>query len=284
MGINPLGESSTITRDPAPWTGAPAEGDDAEVVNVNRYQRFADIYDVFGSEDFCLALTSHILDALECYRLPVGAQVVDVACGTGVITVELARAGYDMIGIDLSEHMLGHARQRADKAGMDIAFHRMDMRTFRLQERVPCITCTHDSLDHLFEDEELDLAFEHCITALRPGGLFLFDMNRWSGIRHLNGRTVFVETDDKSGAYHLIAEDQTLETNIVGFIQVQGNLYERFDETLYQRCYSDEEIEQRLEMFGMEVLDKKAIQHLNGDVFKQLWVARKPALDIPELF
>lgn len=283
MGINPLGESSTITREPTPWAGEGAD-DDGEVVNVNRYERFADIYDVFGSEDFCMALTGHILEALERYHLPAGAQIVDVACGTGVITVELARAGYDLIGIDLSEDMLTHARKRAGKAGVEIAFHRMDMRTFRLQERVPCVISTHDSLDHLFEDEELDLAFEHCTTALRPGGLFIFDMNCWSGIRHLNGRTVFVESDDKSGAYHLIAEDRTLETNIVGFVQVDGSLYERFDETLYQRCYSDEEVEERLEMFGMELLEKKAIQHLKGDVFKQLWITRKPALDIPELF
>ena len=93
-----------------------------------------------------------------------------------------------------------------------------------------------------------------------------------------------MENEDRSGAYHLIAEDRTLETNIVGFIRVEENLYERFDETLFQRCYADEEIEERLEAFGLELLERIPIQYLKGDIFKQLWITRKPGLDIPELF
>ena len=130
----------------------------------------------------------------------------------------------------------------------------------------------------------MDLAFQQVAAALRPQGLFLFDMNCWEGIRHLDGRTVFVENEDRSGAYHLIAEDRTLETNIVGFIRVEENLYERFDETLFQRCYADEEIEERLEAFGLELLERIPIQYLKGDIVKQLWITRKPGLDIPELF
>ena len=260
------------------------DGADDDVVSVNTYGNFADIYDGFGSEEFCLSMTTHILENLEKYRLPAGAEIVDVACGTGVITAELAKNGYQMIGLDLSQDMLKHAKERAAAAGLPVRFVRADMRTFQLQQKTPCVISTHDSLDHLFEDDELDLAFQQIANAIRPQGLFLFDMNCWEGIQHLDGRTVFVETDDRSGAYHLIAEDRTLETNIVGFIKVEDNLYERFDETLFQRCYSNEEIEERLEAFGLELLERVPIQYLKGDIFKQLWVTRKPGLDIPELF
>lgn len=260
------------------------EDDGEDIVGVNLYARFADIYDVFGSEDFCLTMTSFILEALERHRLPLGAEIVDLACGTGVITVELAKAGFKMTGLDLSENMLYHAARRAERHGVQLKLREADMRTFKLKEKAPCIISTHDSLDHLFDDEEFDLAVASISGALRPNGLFIFDMNCWEGIRHLDGRTVFVETDDKSGAYHLIAEDRTLETNIVGFVRVEDNLYERFDETLYQRCYSNEEIEQRLEQAGLELLDRKPVQHLKGDIFKQLWTARKPGLEIPEHF
>ena len=257
---------------------------DDDVVSVNTYGYFAEIYDGFGSEEFCLSLTTHLLESLEKYRLPVGAEIVDLACGTGVITTELAKHGYQMVGLDLSEDMLRHAKLRAKKDNLNIRFARADMRTFKLKTKAPCIISTHDSLDHLFEDDELDLAFQQVASALRPQGLFLFDMNCWDGIRHLDGRTVFVENEDRSGAYHLIAEDRTLETNIVGFLKVEENLYERFDETLFQRCYSDEEIEERLEAFGLELLERIPIQYLKGDIFKQLWITRKPGLDIPELF
>ena len=257
---------------------------DEGIVSVNTYGYFAEIYDGFGSEDFCLSLTTHILENLEKHRLPVGAEIVDLACGTGVITTELAKKGYRMVGLDLSNDMLRHAKQRAEKANLKIRFARADMRTFQLKTKASCVISTHDSLDHLFEDDELDLAFQQVSAALRPQGLFLFDMNCWEGIRHLDGRTVFVENENRSGAYHLIADDKTLETNIVGFLRVEENLYERFNETLFQRCYSNEELEERLDAFGLELLERIPIQHLEGDIFKQLWVTRKPGLDIPEMF
>lgn len=257
---------------------------DENIVSVNTYDYFAEIYDGFGSEEFCLSLTTHLVENLEKYRFPAGADIVDLACGTGVITAELAKRGYRMTGLDLSENMLRHARMRAEKLGLDIRFRRADIRTFELETKTPCIISTHDVLDHLFEDDELDQAFEQVSAALRPQGLFLFDMNCWEGIRHLNGRTIFVENQDRSGAYHLIAEDRTLETNIVGFLRVEENLYERFEETLFQRCYDDDEICERLDAFDLELLEKIPIQYLKGDVFKQLWITRKPGLDIPELF
>jgi 2-polyprenyl-3-methyl-5-hydroxy-6-metoxy-1,4-benzoquinol methylase len=259
-------------------------GGEEEGVAVNTYGNFAHIYDGFGSEDFCLTLTSHILERLEKYSIPEKVEILDIACGTGVVTVELAKRGYVMTGVDLSPDMLSHARDRAREHGVKIRLVRDDMRTFKTQQQFPCVISTHDVLDHLFEDEELDQAFQRIASTLLPGGLFIFDMNAWEGIRHLNQRTIFVENAERSGAYHLIAEEGTLETNIVGFLRVEDNLYERFAETLFQRCYSNEEIEKRLELTGLELLERVPIQYLQGDVFKQLWVTRMPGLEVPELY
>ena len=97
----------------------------------------------------------------------------------------------------------------------------------------------------------------------------------------MDGRTVFVETEDKSGAYHLIAENHTLETHIVGFTKIEDDVYRRFEETLFQRCYSNDDIEGVLEDCGLELLERHCIHELNGDVFKQLWLARKPGIELP---
>lgn len=267
-----------MTRPPLDGAG------EDEGVAVNTYANFAHIYDGFGSEDFCLTLTEHITERLEKYGVPDKIEILDVACGTGVVTVELAKRGYEMTGVDLSADMLGHAEDRAREHGVKIKLRRDDMRTFQVPQKFPCVICTHDVLDHLFDDDELDQAFARIAATLLPDGLFIFDMNCWEGIRHLNGRTIFVENAERSGAYHLIAEDGTLETNIVGFLRVEDNLYERFAETLFQRCYSNDEIEKRLSDCGLELLERVTIQDLQGDVFKQLWVTRMPGLDIPELF
>lgn len=273
----------TQAKAPALSPSPQSSGGDDDGVPVNSYGNFAHIYDGFGSEDFCLTLASHIIERLEKYELPANIEILDVACGTGVITVELARRGYQMTGVDLSESMLGHAKARAHEHKVNIKFHRDDIRTFQLTQKFPCAICTHDVLDHLFEDEELDQAFSRISNTLLPDGLFIFDMNCWEGIRHLDGRTIFIENAERSGAYYLTAEDKTLETDIVGFLRIEGNLYERFSETLFQRCYSNEEIERRLASCGLELLERVPIQYLKEDVFKQLWVTRMQGLEIPGL-
>lgn len=275
MSVNPL-QATTLAAD-TNQAATPAAD-----IPVNHYGRFADIYDVFGSEEFCLSMTTHLMEAVDRYHIEDGVQVVDLACGTGVITVELARYGFKVTGVDQSEHMLRHARQRAERAGQDIDFLQMDMREFEIDEPVSWIICTHDSLDHLFDLGDLHRAFGQVAAALVEGGYFMFDMNCWGGIRHLNAKTVFVETDDRSGAYHLTAEAQTLRTTIVGFVRrPEDGLYERFAEELMQRCYTDEEITRALESQGFTVKERISVQYLKGETFKQLWICRMPGGEAP---
>lgn len=275
MTADPRRKSKPRVQAPVAWGAEEREGALGPYLGVNSYSWFAEIYDVFGSEEFCLELALLLLEAARRYQLEPGTEVLDVACGTGVITIELARAGYRVTGLDLSPHMLARARRRAEKAGLSVQFLNLDMRDFSLPSRFPWVTCTHDSLDHLYLPEDLELAFGRLAAALEPGGYLMFDMNCWEGIRHLNGKTVFVETEDRSGAYYLVAEDRTLRTTIVGFLRRTGNLYERFDETLLQRCYSDQDILRILEACDLELLEKMAVQHLEGDIFKQLWICRR---------
>ncbi len=252
--------------------------------SVNEYKNFAKIYDTFGSEEFCLSLVGHIREALDELGLPPGTDILDVACGTGVITTELAKAGYRMQGVDLSENMLEQARKRALDNLVDISFKRVDMRDFTIDMPVPIIISTHDSLDHLFDEQDLNAAFASFAKNLLPGGLLIFDMNCWEGIRHLHGRTVFVETDDRSGAYYLTAEDHMLETNIVGFLKQDSGLYKRFDEQLFQRCYTDSELTNLLEKNGFQILQKNVIQQLQGEPFKQMWIAQSESIEVPGIY
>ncbi len=252
---------------------------------VNVYTRFADIYDdfvydVFGSRDFCETIVNYVRRATRPFGEPAQTPVVDLACGTGVIAVQLAERGYPVTGLDQSESMLAYGWERAEAHGVQVEFRPADMRDFELSEPVPCIISTHDSLDHLYEDGDFEKAIHQVAVNLLPSGLFIFDMNCWSGVRHLDGRTVFVETEDKSGAYHLVAEDGTLETHIVGFTQIEDDVYRRFEETLFQRCFSNEFIEAVLEQNGLELLECKAVHHLGGDIFKQLWLAQKPGMSL----
>ena len=63
-----------------------------------------------------------------------GGSVLELACGTGAIAIPLARAGCDITGLDLSEPMLTEARRKALAAGVQIAWHRGDIRDFHLRQ------------------------------------------------------------------------------------------------------------------------------------------------------
>lgn len=106
-------------------------------------------------------------------------SLLDLACGTGSVTVEMARRGYDMIGIDLSEDMLAAARAKCDgeRFAHKVLLIRQDMAEFELYGTVDAIVCCLDSLNYLPSVSALRRTFEHAHNYLEPDGLFLFDMN-----------------------------------------------------------------------------------------------------------
>ena len=106
-------------------------------------------------------------------------SVLDLGCGSGRMTVELARRGYDMVGVDSSPEMLTVARESAEAAGVAARclWLLQDMREFELYGTVEAVVCCLDTLNHLtsYPDLRRTLALVH--NYLVPGGLFLFDVN-----------------------------------------------------------------------------------------------------------
>ena len=103
--------------------------------------------------------------------------VLDLCCGTGKMTLELARRGYDMTGVDLSAEMLGVARDAAEAEALDILWLCQDMREFELYGTVELCTCLLDSVNHLTEFSDLLKCFSLVHNYISPDGLFVFDIN-----------------------------------------------------------------------------------------------------------
>ena len=103
--------------------------------------------------------------------------LLDLGCGTGNMTELLADAGYDMIGVDLSEEMLNVAMEKRACSGHEILYLAQDMREFELYGTVRAVVCFCDSLNYLLEEEELAQCFRLVNNYLDPGGLFIFDFN-----------------------------------------------------------------------------------------------------------
>jgi SAM-dependent methyltransferase len=102
--------------------------------------------------------------------------VLELACGTGRLTVPLKKSGVDVTGLDYSPAMLDRARAKAAAAGQKIYFLRGDARKFRFEKKFKLIFMAFNSMQHLGRREDLEGLFSSVARHLAPGGLFIFDV------------------------------------------------------------------------------------------------------------
>ena len=103
--------------------------------------------------------------------------VLELACGTGRLTVPIARDGHEIVGLDASPTMLEAARSKATKAGVRGAtFVRADMRSFALEGRFALVIVSCNSLAHLTTNDDLRACFSRIREHLRPGATVAFDI------------------------------------------------------------------------------------------------------------
>ena len=113
------------------------------------YTDFAYAYDRLMNDVPYEAWARYYAGLLELYSIRPGARCVECACGTGSLTIPLAKLGFSMTGMDLSAEMLNLAQQKAREQGMLIPFVRQDMRRLAVQRPVDAVLATCDGPNYL---------------------------------------------------------------------------------------------------------------------------------------
>jgi len=203
--------------------------------------------------------------------------VCELGCGTGQMTRRLAAAGYDMIGIDLSEDMLDVAREQEYKAfegeydfedaEPSILYLQQDMRSFELYGTVSAIVSICDSMNYITTEEDLLTVFQLVNNYLDKDGIFIFDLNTEYKYKELLGDTTIAENrEDVSFIWENFYDEEkrlneyslTLfaraETENEGEEECGAPLYEKYEEVHLQRAYSLEEVKRLLAEAGLEFL------------------------------
>jgi len=132
---------------------------------------FCKVYDAFGWNYYPEAFGQQLLQWLRENRIAPQAGL-DLACGTGVLCRILHAHGLEMMGVDLSEGMIGIARA----AGDGVQYHVADMITYRPQKQFDLVTCTGDALNHIAQLGDVEKIIQNVWDCLRPGGWFVFDL------------------------------------------------------------------------------------------------------------
>ena len=220
------------------------------------YSGFAGVYDLFMDDIPYAQWADYIEKVLEIYRVPKGL-VLDLGCGTGSLSCLLDEKGYDMIGVDLSEEMLGIAKEKAIEENRDILYLNQDMREFELYGTVGAIVSVCDSLNYILEEEELLEVFRLVNNYLDPGGIFLFDLNTRYKYEELMGENTIAENRESCSFIwenYYDKEKCINEYNLTIYIEGEDGRYDRWEETHFERFYETEKIVELLEKAGMEFL------------------------------
>ena len=233
------------------------------------YDSIASVYDNINSEIDYAAWADFIEKCFGAFLTKKPELILDLACGTGSMTLELASRGYDMIGADLSEDMLTEAMDKAyDREIEGILFLKQDMRSFELYGTVGAVTCCLDSLNYLLGNGELETCFSLVHNYLDPNGLFLFDMNTPYKFREVYGNRDYVlegelppleEGDTPTAIFCGWQNSFDPETGICDFDlslfeETPTGGYERSNEHQQERCYTLEEITAALKNTNMKLL------------------------------
>lgn len=222
---------------------------------MEAYTSFAEVYDQFMDNVPYREWADFLQEILREEAINDGL-VLDLGCGTGSMTEELAGRGYDMIGVDNSEDMLEIAMEKRQESGHDILYLLQDMQEFELYGTVRAVVSVCDSVNYVTEKEELEQVFRLVNNYLDPGGIFVFDFNTEYKYREVLGdRTIAENREDSSFIWdnYYYEEEHMNEYELTLFIQEtdQKELYHKYQETHFQRAYTLEEIGELLERSGL---------------------------------
>ena len=232
---------------------------------MNAYTGFAKVYETFMDNIPYGVWTKYIKGLLTEYGVAPGSLLCELGCGTGSMTRRLAEAGYDMIGIDLSEEMLDIARYDHPECEQDILYLNQDMREFELYGTVAAVVSFCDSMNYLTSEEDLLQVFKLVNNYLDPGGYFIFDMTTEYHYETLMGNRTIVDNREECSLIWENFYDKKKQLNqydITIYAKAEFEeededddmppLFERMEESHVQRAYTVEKVKELLEQAGLE--------------------------------
>lgn len=220
------------------------------------YGEFAKIYDELINEDINYdEMVERILEICNLYNVELN-DYLDIACGTGNVTIRIAKYFKNIYGVDLSEDMLREAFDKFKEVRIKGKIICQDMTELSLNKEFDLITSVLDSTNYITDLNDLQNYFNGVYNHLKSNGLFIFDVNSYYKLSEILGNNIYTYSEEEVFyTWENVFEDSLLSMFLTFFVK-KGNLYERFEEEHLERAYTEKELEQELKKANLEVIAK----------------------------
>ena len=252
---------------------------------MNSYCFLAGLYDEFTYDVDYASWADFIELNFRRRGLP-GRTILDLACGTGSLTFELARRGYEMIGVDVSPDMLAIAADKnRDTDGTPPLFLCQPMEKLDLYGTVDACVCCLDSINYVTDLRRLQKAFQRVHLFLAPGGLFIFDINSPDFLKGLDGQVFLDETED---AYCIWRAEYSARSRICSYLMdifsldSASGLWKRGTELHRERAHTPDELTDFLTQAGfrdIKIYGNRKLRAPKPGEDRLFFVARKDCAD-----
>ena len=222
------------------------------------YDRFAFVYDALTENVGYAQRADYLFMLLKSAGVQSGL-LLDLACGTGSLSVELCKKGYDVIGVDGSFEMLNAAREKCAPYGERILLLCQDMTQLDLFGTIDCAVCSLDSINHLTDEKDVREAFRLVSLFMNQGGVFVFDVNTPYKHKYVLGDNCFVYEEDGifcTWQNFFYEDDCSVEIFLDFFTEQEDGSYLREQESFCERAYDDKQLTTMLEDAGFSVLSR----------------------------
>ncbi|WP_188942070.1 class I SAM-dependent DNA methyltransferase [Virgibacillus salexigens] len=203
------------------------------------YKRMANVYDILMKDapyDQWIQFTENLIQGRNIQ------QIADLGCGTGEVAIKLAKKGYQVTGVDYAVDMLTYAEHKSSKEKLPIQWICQDLRHLDGLQYQDLVISYCDVINYITTESELRDTFKRIYHALKPAGLFLFDVHAISFITNHYINETFAEVNDEASYIWFCNEGEQpgeMHHELTFFMtNDDGISYSRFDEDHYQRTFS----------------------------------------------
>ncbi|WML45376.1 methyltransferase domain-containing protein [Neobacillus sp. PS3-40] len=225
------------------------------------YERFAYLYDELMRDAPYEQWVSFVKEKLKKYEIE-GSSLLDLACGTGELSVRFAIEGFQVTGVDLSSDMLTVAQTKALNHGLKVPFYLQNMAELEGLGQFDVIGIFCDSLNYLSSEETVIQTFSKTFQHLKKDAIFIFDVHSVYKINQIfMDQTFTMNEDHLAYIWNSFPGEfpNSVEHELSFFVlDEQSGKYDRFDELHQQRTFSIEQYSNWLVEAGFEILEINA--------------------------